>query len=59
MGTFGEVRGHPGPLGAYAGSNETMINVLALIVKSWRIFEIFFIFQEHLRVKYMIIPSSP
>jgi hypothetical protein len=49
-----EVEGHPAPLEAsdktytqskldISGSNETMLNAL---VKFWRFFEIFFIFQE-------------
>ena len=54
---FGEVAGLPELLEAsdetytqskfdISGSNETMQNALASIVKVWRIFEIFFMFQE-------------
>ena len=55
--TFAEVEHHPGPLVAsdetytqtetdISGSNETMQNAPASIVKLWRIFEIFFIFTS-------------
>ena len=67
--TFGKVEHHPGPLVAsdktntqskidISGSNETMQNALASIVQVWRIFEIFFMFQEFRKFELLYFSSD-
>ena len=66
LGTFEEVEGIPGPLEpsdktytlSISGSNETMQKALALIVSFWRIFEIFFIFQEFQNFELLYFSSN-
>ena len=67
--TFGEVADLPGPLETsdktytqskfdISGSNETMQNALASIVKVWRIFEIFFMFHEFQKFELLYFSSD-
>ena len=60
---------HPEPLRAWdktytpskidiSGSNETMQNALASMIKVWRIFEIFFTSQEFLKFELLYFSSD-